>query len=127
MKTDDIVVKNSAINWKDIFALRDFKKGEIVLRWNISHTLSKQQFQKISDEEKEYITFLNGKYMIMQDPEKYVNHSCEANTKAKDFCDVAIRDIKKGEEITGNYSDTSSKNHMKCMCKSTKCKKNIVC
>jgi GxxExxY protein len=31
----------------------------------------------------------------MQPPEKFVNHSCEANTQVKNSCDVAVRNIKK--------------------------------
>jgi hypothetical protein len=49
----------------------------------------------MSEEQQKYISFLNQTYVIMQEPEKRVNHSCNANTTAKDFCDVAIRDIKK--------------------------------
>lgn len=61
----------------------------------------------------------------MQAPEKYVNHSCEPNTTAKGFCDVAIRNIKKGEEITGNYEETAGGASFKCSCGSTNCKKII--
>jgi len=80
---------------QETFATRDFIKGEKVLHWNRENTITKSVFQKISDAEKKYITLLNGRYTIMQSPEKYVNHSCEPNTTAKDFCDIAIRDIKK--------------------------------
>ncbi len=30
----DIVVKKSKIIGKGVFAIRDFKKGEVVLKWN---------------------------------------------------------------------------------------------
>jgi len=65
---------------------------------------------------------MDGKYVIMQDPEKYVNHSCDANTTAKQFCDIAKRDIKKGEEITANYKEElSPSTEMKCNCGSKNC------
>ncbi len=126
MKSDNVIVKNSSIEGKGVFALRDFKKGEVVLHWNISHTLPKEKVDQMTDEEKKYISFLNDKYVVMQEPEKYVNHSCEPNTTAKNFCDVAIKDIRKGEEITTNYTeelppDTS----MKCNCGSKNCRKII--
>ena len=128
MKDDHVIIKKSFIQWKGVFASRDFKKWEKVLHRDISHTIPKDVFQKMTDKEKEYITFLNGKYTVMQSPEKYVNHSCEPNTTAKDFCDVAIKDIKKGEEITGNYLETeeNTKINMKCTCKSKQCKKYIL-
>ena len=62
----------------------------------------------------------------MQEPERYVNHSCDANTTAKNPCDIAIRDIKKGEDVTGNYSEELIPNtKMKCNCKSKNCRKII--
>ncbi len=127
MKDDCIIVQKSHIQWKGAFATRDFKKWEKVLHRDVSYTISKDKFMKMSPAEKKYISFLNDRYTIMQSPEKYVNHSCEPNTTAKDFCDVAIRDIKKGEEITGNYIETedSTEGKMKCICKSKKCKKYI--
>lgn len=60
----------------------------------------------------------------MQAPEKYINHSREPNTKAKNHCDVAIRDIKAGEEITSNYSKNSL-TPFKCNCGSKKCRERL--
>ncbi len=62
----------------------------------------------------------------MQSPERYVNHSCVANTQVKDFCDVAVRDISKGEEITSDYSEgLLSGFSMRCNCGSKNCRKII--
>ena len=122
MKSDDVIVKDSEIEGKGVFATRDFKAGEIILRWDISNILSSEEFAKLSEEEKQYITHLDNKYVVMQSPEKYVNHSCDANSTAKQFCDVAKRDIKNGEEITANYKETSpSDDYIKCNCRSKNC------
>lgn len=121
-----IIVKNSKINGRGVFALSDFKKGDAVLCWDVSRVLSKDEIDKMSEEEKNYVSFLNGKYIQMQGPEKYVNHSCDPNTNVKDFCDVAVRDIKKGEEITSNYENDLLLNFcMKCSCGSYKCRKIV--
>lgn len=126
MKTDDVIVKKSEIEGKGVFALRHFKKGGVVLRWDTLNNLSKDKMKELSKEELRYVTFWDNKYLKMESPEKYVNHSCKPNTTAKDFCDIAIKDIKKGEEITGNYEESSpSKIEMKCNCGSKKCKKII--
>jgi len=122
MKTDDVLVKSSNIHDKGVFAARDFKAGEIVLRWDISNVLLENEVSKMTEEEKRYITFLDDKYVLMQEPERFVNHSCNANTTAKQFCDVAKRDIKKGEEITANYKEELPPNtYMKCNCGSPNC------
>ncbi len=59
-------------------------------------------------------------------PENCVNHSCDANTNAKDFCDVAKGDIAKDEEITADYSETMVPGDaMVCNCGSKNCRKVI--
>lgn len=122
MKINNVIVKKSDIHGSGVFAGRDFKAGEIVLRWDISNTLFDKEVAKMTQDEKRYISYIDGKYIIMQSPEKYVNHSCDANTTAKQFCDIAKRDITKGEEITGNYKEELPPNvHMKCNCGSKNC------
>src|SRR3989344_5022216 len=105
MKTDignDLIVKKSKIEGKGVFANRNFQKGEIVLKCDVSHKLTEQQAKALSADKKKYVSCMKGKYVLMQPPERFVNHSCEANTYAKDFSDVAKRAIIKGEEITGD-------------------------
>ena len=72
------------------------------------------------------LCFANNKYIITQEPECFVNHSCEANTYSKDFCEIALRDINEGEEITADYTnDIPPNTKMNCNCGSDKCKKII--
>ena len=124
----DVIVKESKIDGKGVFADRDFTKGEIVTKWNCSKTLTKTEAENASEEDKSYITFVKGRYTLLQPPEKYVNHSCNPNTTVKDFCDVAIRDITKGEEITGDYSEDSPPDFvMQCNCGSKNCRGTIYC
>jgi len=65
-------------------------------------------------------------------PEDFINHSCNPNTKINfntmNF--VAIKDIKKGEEITYNYLTTEydlvkQKTDFKCECGSKNCFEHI--
>ncbi len=122
----DVLVKKSKISGKGIFAARDFKKGEVVLKWDSSRALSEQEAKALPEEEQDYISFLGGKYILMQPPERFVNHSCEANTSAKNFCDIANRNIKKGEEITADYEEVLPHwQEMDCRCGSKKCRHKI--
>ena len=127
MKSDKVIVRGSNIEGKGVFASYNFKKGEVVLRWDISQILSKEAVDKMSDKEKKYISLLNNKHVVMQEPERYVNHSCDANTIVKNFCDIAIKDISIGEEVTSDYSKAGLPldTYMKCNCKSKNCKKVI--
>jgi len=117
----DIIVKKSKITGQGIFAERNFKKGEVVLKWN-PKPLKKSDIKNLSKKERTYVAIIDKKYYLMQPPERFVNHSCESNTKPKDNCDVAIRDIKKGEEITSDYGDMEGLEGFRCRCGSKSCK-----
>lgn len=122
MKSDNVIIKFSKIHGKGVFAARDFKKGEKVTCWDASKTLTKEEYNKLSPKEKDYIPIVKGRYIIAQSPEKYVNHSCNPNTKIIDFSEVATRGIKKGEEITTDYSSDPPETEMICNCGSENCK-----
>jgi SET domain-containing protein len=115
----DIVIMKSKIQGKGVFAARDFKKGEVIIKWDASDKINKKEYDSAKD--KTYLSKVGKIYLRMKAPAKYVNNSCNPNTKVKNFCDVTIRDIKKGEEITGNYADDTGGIDFKCNCK--KCKK----
>lgn len=118
----DITVKKSKINKKGVFANRNFKKGEVVLSWN-PEALKASEVEKMPADKRHYIyKNTDNEYFLMQSPEKYVNHSCDANTEARNGRDVAVRDIKKGEEITSDYTKQGSSTSFICMCGSQKCR-----
>lgn len=104
---DDVVIKKSHIKQfpggLGIFANRNFRKGDIVLSYTL-RILSSEEFRKLPASEKMFVPVRGGVIYLYSLPERYVNHSPDPNT-FQDFtrhCDVALRDIKKGEEITTN-------------------------
>ena len=117
-----VVVKKSKIDKKGVFAERNFKKGEIVLEWH-PKVLKKSEMDELSNKEKHFVEKIGKKYFLILSPERFVNHSCDPNTKVKNKCDAAIRDIKKGEEITSNYKNSLV--YFKCRCESKNCRGNI--
>ncbi len=115
----DIEVRESPIEGKGVFALRDFKKGERVVEWGERKVLSDSELAGLSEAERSrYVSFKDGKHLLSNEPARYVNHSCDSNTNPKDNGDVAIRDIKAGEEITSTYRDEG----VSCNCGSLHCK-----
>lgn len=121
----DVVVKESKIHDKGVFAARDFKKGETVIDWSTcSEIITKEEVDRLSKDEKRYVSWLkDDKYALFRSPGKYVNHSCDSNTKAKDGKDVAVRDIKEGEEITADYVlEKVPDLDFKCNCGSKNCR-----
>jgi SET domain-containing protein len=116
----DIIVKKSRINKKGVFALRDFKKGEVVLKWK-SKILKNSEVGKLKDSQRHYIHKVGRNKYLMQPPEKFVNHSCQANTYVRNNCDVALREINKGEEITSDYGKFAPVS-FECKCGSKNCR-----
>jgi len=101
----DVVIRKSKIgqfdNGKGIFANRDFKKGEVVIKYNLK-PLTKEEFENLPESEKEFTHKHRGVIYLYSVPERYVNHTSNPNTiqDLKRKCDVAKMGIKKGEEIT---------------------------
>jgi len=122
---EDVIVKKSKIHGRGVFANKDFKKGEIVIKYNLKK-LTEEEFNNLSERGKHYTSKENREYLLFPSPERYVNHSCNPNTNPINKCDVAIKDIKKGEEITTDYSkDNVPGLNMKCNCGDKDCKKII--
>ena len=120
----DLIIKKSKVHGKGVFANRDFKKGEIVLKWDLSNKIEKDDMAKLPANVRKNVYFFKGKCIIPSSPGKYLNHSCDANTFAKNSYDMAKRDIEKGEEITIDMShETIVGLNMKCECGSKNCKK----
>ena len=120
----DVIVKDSKINGKGVFAARDFKKGEVVLKWDVSHRLSKEQVKQVPESERKYLIILkDGSYCLLKSPQRYVNHSCQPNTRSFDGkYNGAIRDINKGEEISGSYTwKGGTHDAFTCNCGSKNC------
>jgi len=110
-----------------VFAARNFKKGKTVIIWHPKCTIPKEKVRLLSNDEQNHTTYAGkGNYSVMGSPERFVNHSCEPNTYVKNKRDIALRDIKKGEEITTDYGLNGIEDwKIRCKCRSNKCRKII--
>jgi uncharacterized protein len=116
-----IKISNSRIHGKGIFAGRDFKEGEVVLHWDsYARPISGQERSRLSEVEKKMV--FDGK--LYASVSQFINHSCNANVSNVNGYDTAIRDIKRGEEITCDYhkEDVPFIN-LNCNCGSNNCRK----
>lgn len=118
-----VEIRPSQIEGRGLYALRNFAPGEIVLRWNVSQLIARELLDSLPNEERKYLhPFDECSLMIVQPPERYVNHSCNNNTEVREFCDVAIRSIAPGEEITSNYGSDGSGSKFICRCGTENCR-----
>src|SRR3989344_7157958 len=119
--------KGSKVQGKGVFATQDIKKGSVVLEVDDSQVV--EDASKLTKYQNEYECdyLANGKVVLMQSPEKYINHSCDPSTYVKTINRkrkvLAMRDIKKGEEITYDYSINGyNDGTFKCRCGSPICR-----
>ncbi|MBS3106977.1 SET domain-containing protein [Candidatus Woesearchaeota archaeon] len=124
MALHHIVIQESAVHGKGVFANQHFKKGDRIFMWDTSVKLRLDEVEHLLPEEKKYVTSLDeGVYLLLQPPERYVNHSCSPNLEVRSQCDVALRDIEKGEELTTDYSREEIPDlYFECNCKSSNCR-----
>lgn len=102
----DILLKESKIGQFDdrirAFANRNFKKGEVVIKWDLK-ALSEDEYKKLPQYEKEnFCHHRNGICWLYPDPERHVNRFSHPNV-VPDFdkqANIALRDIIKGEELS---------------------------
>lgn len=114
-----LVKKKSKIHGEGIFTTKPIKRNDILYLVPINKTDSRPHKRWA------YI----GKRMWVDDPEvlNFINHSCNPNTKLDIKSNqpklITIRDIKKDEEITCDYSLTEKKGRkIKCNCKGKACR-----
>jgi len=120
-------IGKSKIHGKGIILNRNIKKDKIIFRFTgktVKNRFIPWHYGR---------TWLQVGYMewIMPGPDSaasYLNHSCNPNVGIKGRKTiVAMRPLKKGEEITMDYalSDTLPLWHMRCNCKAKNCRKVV--
>jgi SET domain-containing protein len=123
----NVAVKKSRISGKGVFSSKNFREGEVILEIDDSYVVSDPSRLTKEQHEFELDYLADGKIVIMQVPEKYMNHSCDPNSYVKTVNGIrkvfAMRDIQKGEEIVGDYSiNGHNEGTFQCRCGSENCR-----
>jgi hypothetical protein len=97
----DLFIGKGNLAGKGVYANRDFKAGEVVVRYHLK-PVTDQEFEKLPESEKMFVHSHYGMKYLYSEPERYVNHSPHPNTKQdlERKHDIAVRSIAKGEMIT---------------------------
>lgn len=121
-----VQVKRSNIHGRGVFAVRPFRRGEIVLRYDRTHVISAAQVRTLPARDQRYVSRLDPRrYFVQQSPARYVNHSCDPNTRSNGRADIARRPIRRGEEITADYGREWILGSFHCRCGSPRCRRMI--
>jgi SET domain-containing protein len=122
----NVIVKTSHINGEGVFALRFIRRGEVAVKWDNTREIDESELASLPPGERNYIEIQGGKILLIGKPERFINHSCEANTLPGERCDIATRDIQAGEEITADYRNFYiPSGQFLCTCGSPKCRRVI--
>jgi len=113
---------------KGLFAEVDIKKEEEILRFTGDLVSFEQAVTKDLKNQGDPLQVGKNIYINLEEPGRFVNHSCSPNAGIKnDFILVALKDIRRGEEIYFDYSTTMDEDFwvMQCECGNANCR-NIV-
>ncbi len=116
-----VEIQDSKIHGKGAFAIRDIKKDEVIWKWDLSVI--------VTEEDQHFVCkYDQGRYVVNQAPYRFINHSCAPNVKTVDFSDIAIRDIKAGEELTSDYADDNDGSLLEfaCFCGAPNCRGRVL-
>jgi SET domain-containing protein len=104
-----IYTSDSPIHGMGVFSAAHFSPGEVVLKIDDSRVVTetdpldpaKREFEHHCD----YLA--GGMVVLMQPPERFINHRCDPNTFTRTIAGdryvIALREIRPGDEITYDY------------------------
>ena len=144
-----VAIGKSVIHGKGLFANQDFQSGEVVYQptGRKVHANNVDWNSLGRDEYDNFLQIGSWKYLNATEDTlfRYLNHSCDPNTGIKcatvrkgdevireirgNISFVAIKPIKRGEEVTFDYSTTMfeemDEEPLPCKCRSTNCRRII--
>lgn len=129
-----VLVDNKVIHGKGLIATDFIKAGEFISRLGPDRPkYSIEDVMTWLPKEIEQLLLYgyqcdSNTIVVEMEPDRYMNHSCDANTWwGDDDTMIAQRDIMPGEEVTYDYATTeiTIPYEMICRCGSTKCRKHV--
>lgn len=128
----NVEVRQTKNKDRGVFALRNFRKGEVVFTNVRGEFLKEKDLKRIIKREGDHLNEIDKEtWEIMNPPGRYINHSCDPNVVSKESARknvpyIALKAIKKGEELTGDYRiNAFIGNTWKCNCGSKNCKGKV--
>ena len=123
---DKVVVRDSPIHGRGVFAARRIEAGEAIIE-GCRETLSDEALMALPEEERDFLSVMDGRTILMTPPSRFVNHSCSPNARGTDRADVAIRVIEAGEEVTVDYAAEQVPGlRLECKCRTPDCRGLLV-
>ncbi len=135
-----ILVRNSSIHSTGVFAKKNIQEGTRIIEY-VGEKVTKAESDRRADiplgnhkNDKSngavYLFYLNKRHdidgYVSHNTARFINHSCEPNCEPDiirgKIWIIALRDIKKGEELTYNYGyDYADYEEHLCRCNTDNC------
>ncbi len=106
---NEVYVDLSPIHGKGVFAIFNIREGKRILTIDDSRIVTGDNpLRPEKGEYERHCDYLGkGKVVLMQEPERYINHSCDPNVYIRQVAGVryvyAMRNIEAGEALTFDY------------------------
>jgi SET domain-containing protein len=123
-------MRTSEIQGRGVIAARSFQKGEVILI--IDDTDIVKDTSTLTEEDWKINTdYFDGKTIIMKEPERCINHSCDPNSFIKTINRVrkviALKDISEDEEVVYDYAiNGDNEGTFICQCGKERCRRNYI-
>jgi uncharacterized protein len=123
-------IRRSLIEGTGVFAAHSFREGDVLLEIDDSRIVDEHHPLGLSEDSRHCDYLQGGKVVLMQIPERHINHSCEPNTYVKTIDGVrvviALLPIAAGEEITYDYCINGNGDTVwVCHCGASRCRRVI--
>jgi len=124
-----ISVLSSSIQGLGVFVMQPFRRGTVLLRLDDSRVVNAAHplLPEAGELERHRDFLPDGTVVLMQSPERYINHSCDANcyvySAHRERFAMAKRDLAAGEEISIDYALNAVEGDVwECCCGAPNCR-----
>lgn len=123
-----VEVRESLIKGLGVFALRPFPPGEVIRCISLVREITPEApLRPDCGERHDHCFYPDGRVFLVGFPDRHFNHGCDPNAYTRSTGHstevVARRDIKPGEEITGDYLiNTAEGDSWSCNCGASRCR-----
>ena len=129
--TGGVVVRPSGIEGLGIFAARAFAAGERIRRIAVAREITPEHpLREDLGERADHCDYPDGRVVLLDFPDRHVNHCCEPNAWVRYDGDAAgfgaRRAIAAGEEITIDYAiNLTGGSSWPCTCGAARCRRTV--
>src|SRR5689334_20862712 len=113
---------------KGLFATKNIQAGAVICQIPLNKELDFHSTVLLKENESHALQIDHDRYVLCQPPFLFSNHSCNPNCGVNtNFEMIALKDIRKGEELFWDYSTSMLERHwtMKCGCGEKNCRKTV--